>query len=122
VDSKLAEAYDLMQSKLVLQLGLLFSHPDPDYKPNMWFVCQVLSRDISLPSFPTSKLEISYTWKNTSLITGGGVGGVLPIKESTSMVGSKAHGCLHLIQFFLHVSVIIKCLFVSCSLRLNTIA
>jgi hypothetical protein len=89
VDSKLAEAYDLMQSKLVLQLGLLFSHPDPDYKPNMWFVCQVLSRDISLPSFPTSKLEISYTWKNTSLITGGGVGGVLPIMESTSMVGSK---------------------------------
>jgi hypothetical protein len=84
VDLKLAEAYDLMQSKLVLQLGLLFSHPYPDYRPNMWFVCQVLSKDISLPSFPASKLEISYTWENTSLITGGGV---LPIKESTSMVG-----------------------------------
>jgi hypothetical protein len=49
----------------------------------------MLFRDISLPSLLASKPEISYTWKNTSLITGGGVGGVLPIRESTSMVGSK---------------------------------
>jgi hypothetical protein len=49
----------------------------------------VLSGDISLPSLLPSKLEISYTWKNTCLITGGGVGGVLPIRESTSMVGSE---------------------------------
>jgi hypothetical protein len=55
----------------------------------MWFVRHVLSGDISLPSLLASKLEISYTWKNTSLIIGGGVGGVLPIKESTSMVGSE---------------------------------
>jgi hypothetical protein len=55
----------------------------------MRFVRQVLSGDISLPSLPTSKLKISYTWKNTSLIIGGGVGGVLPIRESTSMVGSE---------------------------------
>jgi hypothetical protein len=53
----------------------------------MQFVHQVLSGDISLPSFLTSKPGISYTWKNTGLITGGGVGGVLPIRESTSMVG-----------------------------------
>ncbi len=50
---------------------------------------QVLFRNISLPSLPASKPEISYTWKNTGLITGGGVGGVLPIRESTSMVGSE---------------------------------
>ncbi len=80
------EAYDLMQSKLVLQLGLLCSHPDPDSRPNMQFVRQVLSGDISFPSLPASKPEISYTWKNTSLIIGGGVGGVLPIRESTTMV------------------------------------
>jgi hypothetical protein len=55
----------------------------------MWFVRHVLSGDISLPSLPASKPEISYTWKNTGLITGDGVGGVLPIKESTSMVGSE---------------------------------
>jgi interleukin-1 receptor-associated kinase 1 len=68
VDLRLVEAYDLMQSKMVLQLGLLCSHPDPDFRPNMRFVHQVLSGDISLPSLPTSKPEISYTWKNTSLI------------------------------------------------------
>jgi hypothetical protein len=39
------------------------------------------------PSFPASNPEISYTWKNIRLIISGGVGGVLPIKESTSMVG-----------------------------------
>jgi interleukin-1 receptor-associated kinase 1 len=89
VDPRLVEAYDLMQSKLVLQLGLLCSHPDPDSRPSMRFVRQVLSGDISLPSLPASKPEISYTWKNTGLITGGGVGGVLPIRESTSMVGSE---------------------------------
>jgi hypothetical protein len=49
----------------------------------------VLSGDISLPSLPPSKPEFSYTWKNTCLITGGGVGGVLSIRESTSMVGSE---------------------------------
>jgi hypothetical protein len=53
----------------------------------MWFVRQMLSGDISLPSLLASKLEISYTWKNTGLITSGGVGGVLPTRESTSMVG-----------------------------------
>jgi interleukin-1 receptor-associated kinase 1 len=61
VDSKLVEVYDLMQSKLVLQLGLLCSHPDPDSRPNMRFVRQVLSGDISLPSLPASKPKISYT-------------------------------------------------------------
>jgi hypothetical protein len=55
----------------------------------MRFVRQVLYGDISLPSLPISKPEISYIWKNRGPITGGGVGGVLPIMESTSMVGSK---------------------------------
>ncbi len=87
VDPRLVEAYDLMQSKLVLQLGLFCSHPNPDSRPSMRFVRQVLSGDISLPSRPASKPKFSYTWKNTGLITGGGVGGVLPIRESTSMVG-----------------------------------
>ncbi len=36
VDPKLVEAYDLMQSKLVLQLDLLCSHPDPNFKPSIW--------------------------------------------------------------------------------------
>ncbi len=83
------ETYDLMQSKLVLQLGLFCNHPDTDFRPSMWFMRQVLSGDISLPPLPTSKPEISYTRKNTGLITGGGVSGVLPIKESTFMVGSE---------------------------------
>jgi hypothetical protein len=52
----------------------------------MWFVRQVLFGDISFPSLPTSKPDISYTKKNTSLITGGGVGGVLPSRESTFIV------------------------------------
>jgi hypothetical protein len=81
------EAYDLMQSKFVVQLGLLYSHSDLDFRPSMQFVCQVLFGDISLPSLRASKPEFSYTWKNTCLITSGGVGGVLPIKESISMVG-----------------------------------
>jgi hypothetical protein len=68
VDLRLVEAYDLMQSKLVLLLGFLCSHLDPDSRPNMRFMHQVLSGDISFPSLPASKLEISYTWKNTSLI------------------------------------------------------
>jgi hypothetical protein len=55
----------------------------------MWFVCQVLFGDISLPSLLASKPEISYTWKNTCLIIGGGVGGVLSIRELTSMVSSE---------------------------------
>ncbi len=71
----------------MLLLGLLYSHSDPDSRPSMWFVRQMLSGDISLPSLLASKLEISYTWKNTGLITSGGVGGVLPTRESTSMVG-----------------------------------
>jgi interleukin-1 receptor-associated kinase 1 len=81
VDSRMVEAYDLMQSKLVLQLGLFCNHPDPDFRPSMWFVRQVLFGDISFPSLPISKLEISYTWKNTGLITRGGVGGVPPMSQ-----------------------------------------
>jgi interleukin-1 receptor-associated kinase 1 len=61
VDPRLVEVYDLMQSKLVLQLGFLCSHPNLDSRPNMQFVRQMLFGDISLPSFPTSKPEFSYT-------------------------------------------------------------
>ncbi len=75
-------------------MGLLYSQSDPDSRPSMRFVHQMLSRDISLPSLLASKPEISYTWKNTGHITGGGVGGVLPIRESTFMVGSEAASSL----------------------------
>lgn len=44
--------YDLHQVKLVLSLGLLCSHPHPNYRPTMRRIVEFLLGDASLPPLP----------------------------------------------------------------------
>ena len=72
VDPRLgAGNYDIMQSKLVLQLALLACHPDPASRPSMRFIRQVLNGDLSLPTIPPSRPVISYSWSSTMQPTQG---------------------------------------------------
>ena len=51
IDPTLDE-YNPDEAKLVLSLGLLCSHPHPDYRPDMRRVIQYLLKDVCLPELP----------------------------------------------------------------------
>ncbi len=55
VDSKLGENFNEEQMTKVLLLGLLCSHPDPNARPPMRYVRQVLVGNASLPPLPLAK-------------------------------------------------------------------
>ncbi|KAL5568724.1 hypothetical protein UlMin_025299 [Ulmus minor] len=59
VDPTLAE-YDPEEVALMLSLGLLCSHPHPDYRPSMRRVVQFLLRDASLPELPIQDIHMEY--------------------------------------------------------------
>eukprot|EP01018_Ginkgo_biloba_P034302 Gb_37986 [translate_table: standard] len=52
VDPKLFNQYNAKEVELVLQLGLLCSHPQPEARPSMRQVVQVLAGDTPLPVLP----------------------------------------------------------------------
>jgi hypothetical protein len=52
VDSRLGNNFNEEQMTKVLLLGLLCSHPDPNARPPMGSVRQVLVGNASLPPFP----------------------------------------------------------------------
>ncbi|XP_057860639.2 L-type lectin-domain containing receptor kinase S.4-like isoform X2 [Cryptomeria japonica] len=53
VDPKLGNEYAVREAELVLQLGLLCSHPRPEARPNMRQVVQILAGDIVMPALPS---------------------------------------------------------------------
>jgi serine/threonine protein kinase len=55
VDSKLGGNFNTEQMTKVLLLGLLCSHPDPNARPPMGYVRQVLVGNASLPPLPLAK-------------------------------------------------------------------
>jgi interleukin-1 receptor-associated kinase 1 len=55
VDSRLGNNFNEEQMTKVLLLGLLCSHPDPNARPPMGYVRQVLVGNASLPSLPLAK-------------------------------------------------------------------
>ncbi|KAL2651430.1 hypothetical protein R1flu_019558 [Riccia fluitans] len=61
LDPKLRSSDDEVQMKTVLQIGLLCCHPDPDSRPNMRQVLNVLKGEASLPRVPRSKPVASYS-------------------------------------------------------------
>jgi hypothetical protein len=52
-DRRLRGEYVVEEMETVLKLGLLCSHPNPDYRPNMRHVLQILSGDAPLPPMPS---------------------------------------------------------------------
>jgi hypothetical protein len=55
VDSRLGNNFNEEQMTKVLLLGLLCSHPDPNARPRMGYVRQVLVGNASLPPLPLAK-------------------------------------------------------------------
>ncbi|GLJ41333.1 hypothetical protein SUGI_0855450 [Cryptomeria japonica] len=53
IDLKLRNEYDVREAELVLQLGLLCSHPHPEDRPYMRQVVQILAGDMLLPALPS---------------------------------------------------------------------
>lgn len=51
-DRRLRGEYVVEEMETVLKLGLLCSHPNPDYRPNMRHALQILSSDAALPPMP----------------------------------------------------------------------
>ncbi|KAL1831792.1 hypothetical protein ACET3Z_001443 [Daucus carota] len=68
VDPNLEE-YNQYEAELVLSLGLLCAHPNPDHRPSMRSVVQVLLGDASLPILPSNlHLENAGVITNYSVI------------------------------------------------------
>ncbi|CAK9209800.1 unnamed protein product [Sphagnum troendelagicum] len=61
VDVRLVNNFDKEQVSTILLLGLVCSHPDPDARPTMGYVCQVLKGNSSLPPLPLQKPTASYS-------------------------------------------------------------
>jgi interleukin-1 receptor-associated kinase 1 len=64
VDVRLGTKFNEEQMSTVLLLGLLCSHPDPNARPTMGYVCQVLTGNINLPPIPFHKPIASYSTQN----------------------------------------------------------
>ncbi|KAL3700344.1 hypothetical protein R1sor_018366 [Riccia sorocarpa] len=60
LDPKLRSTDDELQMKTVLQVGLLCCHPDPNARPGMRQVFNMLKGEASLPRVPRSKPVASY--------------------------------------------------------------
>jgi len=64
VDVTLGTKFNEEQTRTVLLLGLLCSHPDPNARPTMGYVRQVLTGNINLPPIPFHKPIASYSTQN----------------------------------------------------------
>ncbi|CAK9218105.1 unnamed protein product [Sphagnum troendelagicum] len=64
VDVRLGTKFDEEQMSTILLLGLLCSHPDPNARPTMGYVRQVLTGNINLPPIPFHKPIASYSTQN----------------------------------------------------------
>ncbi|CAK9867501.1 unnamed protein product, partial [Sphagnum jensenii] len=64
VDVTLGTKFNEEQMKTILLLGLLCSHPDPNARPTMGYVRQVLTGNINLPPIPFHKPIASYSTQN----------------------------------------------------------
>ncbi len=80
VDVKLATKFNKEQMNTVLLLGLLCSHLDPNARPTMGYVHQVLIGNVNLPPIPFHKPVASYLTQN-------GIGFMDVITSSTSNDG-----------------------------------
>ncbi len=80
VDVKLATKFNEEQMNTILLLGLLCSHPDPNARPTMGYVHQVLIGNVNLPPIPFHKPVVSYSTQN-------GIGFMDVITSSTSNDG-----------------------------------
>ncbi|CAM6012821.1 unnamed protein product [Sphagnum balticum] len=64
VDVTLGTKFNEEQMNTVLLLGLLCSHPDPNARPTMGYVRQVLTGNINLPPIPLHKPIALYSTQN----------------------------------------------------------
>ncbi|KAG6549392.1 hypothetical protein Mapa_009111 [Marchantia paleacea] len=60
VDPKLEGQYDAKQVQVLLLLGLLCSHPNPDNRPSMTQVLEILAGSVAIPPVPSSKPAPEY--------------------------------------------------------------
>jgi hypothetical protein len=79
--------------KMVLLLGLLCSHPDPNARPTMGYVRQVLTRNIKFPPIPFHKRIALFPTQNeiefVDMITSSTSNEGEPPIESSSSIHSK---------------------------------
>ncbi|KAL2653857.1 hypothetical protein R1flu_021985 [Riccia fluitans] len=61
VDSRLGGAYDESEITLILLLGLICSHPDPNSRPSMRQVIEILSGNVPMIPVPASKPAPMYS-------------------------------------------------------------
>ncbi|KAL2631993.1 hypothetical protein R1flu_016679 [Riccia fluitans] len=61
VDKRLEGKYNISELEVVLMLGLLCSHPDPQSRPSMRQVVQVLAGDAPVPPVPATKPSASFS-------------------------------------------------------------
>ncbi|KAL2652513.1 hypothetical protein R1flu_020641 [Riccia fluitans] len=60
VDLRLEAQYDVAQVQVLLLVGLLCSHPNPDERLSMRQVLKILSGDVAVPPVPLSKPALEY--------------------------------------------------------------
>jgi len=93
VDVTLGTKFNEEQMSTVLLLGLLCSHPDPNARPTMGYVRQVLTGNINLPPIPFHKPIASYSTQNgiefMDMITPSTSNDGEPSIESSSSIHSK---------------------------------
>jgi interleukin-1 receptor-associated kinase 1 len=93
VDVTLGTKFNEEQMRTVLLLGLLCSHPDPNARPTMGYVRQVLTGNINLPPIPPHKPIASYSTQNgiefMDMITSSTSNDGEPSIESSSSIHSK---------------------------------
>jgi hypothetical protein len=68
VDSKLM--FNIQEEgsiRMALLLGLLCTHPDPNARPTMGYVRQVLAGNANLPTLPLHKPVVSYSSMNVTM-------------------------------------------------------
>jgi hypothetical protein len=89
VDVTLGTKFNEEQMSTVLLLGLLCSHPDPNARPTMGYVRQVLTGNINLPPIPLHKPIASYSTQNQMfmdmIISSTSNDGKRSIESSSSM-------------------------------------
>jgi interleukin-1 receptor-associated kinase 1 len=93
VDVTLRTKFNEEQMRTVLLLGLLCSHPDPNARPTMGYVRQVLTGNIDLPPISFHKPITSYSTQNgiefMDMITTSKSNDVESSIESSSSIHSK---------------------------------
>jgi len=93
VDVTLGIKFNEKQMSTVLLLGLLCSHPDPNERPTMGYVHQVLTGNINLPTIPFHKPIASYSTQNgirfKDMFTSSTSNHGEPSVESSSLIRSQ---------------------------------